>query len=170
MRSKEGTRIEIANFSEWFVNSKEIVSFSEWLANRITLRTMKGARIEIASFSEWLANRKRCAQRKGARMEIASFSEWLASRNGVITSENPFGGLRAFQNGFATTRSDADAAHMRKASGIMQMRQTRQIQIDEDACIRNWADKIATPETCKLSATTLILTTLIQRLCGSLWP
>jgi len=26
---------------------------------------------------------------------------------------------------------------MRKAPGIMQMRQTRQMQIDEDACIRN---------------------------------
>jgi len=68
-------------------------------------------------------------------------------------SENPFGGLRAFQNDFARTRSDspkgvfrngsartrsdADAAHMRKASGIMQMRQTTQMQIDEDACIRN---------------------------------
>ena len=43
----------------------------------------------------------------------------------------------AFQNGCARTRSDADAAHMRKASGIMQMPQTRQMQIDEDACIRN---------------------------------
>ena len=43
----------------------------------------------------------------------------------------------AFQNGSARTRSDADAAHMSKASGIMQMRQTRQMQIDEDACIRN---------------------------------
>jgi len=43
----------------------------------------------------------------------------------------------AFQNGSARTRSDADAAHMRKAPGIMQMRQTRQMQIDEDACIRN---------------------------------
>jgi len=47
------------------------------------------------------------------------------------------GGSGAFQNGSARTRSDADAAHMRKASGIMQMRQTRQMQIDEDACIRN---------------------------------
>ena len=44
----------------------------------------------------------------------------------------------------------------------MQTRQTRQMQIDEDACIRNWTDKKATPETCNLSATTLILTTLIQ--------
>jgi len=43
----------------------------------------------------------------------------------------------AFQNGSARTRSDADAAHMRKASGIMQMRQTRRMQINEDACIRN---------------------------------
>jgi len=59
---------------------------------------------------------------------------------------------------------------MRKASGIMQMRQTRQMQVDEDACIRNRTDKIATPETCNLSAATVILTTLIQRLCGSLWP
>ena len=43
----------------------------------------------------------------------------------------------AFQNDSARTRSDTDAAHMRKASGIMQMRQTRQMQIDEDACIRD---------------------------------
>ena len=43
----------------------------------------------------------------------------------------------AFQDGSARTRSDAAAAHMREASGIMQVRQTRQIQIDEDACIRN---------------------------------
>ena len=34
------------------------------------------------------------------------------------------------------TRSDADAAHMRKVPGVMQMRQTRQMHIDEDACIR----------------------------------
>ena len=47
------------------------------------------------------------------------------------------GDRRAFQNGSARTRSDADAVHMRKAPGIMQMRQTRQMQIDEDACIRN---------------------------------
>jgi len=33
----------------------------------------------------------------------------------------------AFQNGSARTRSDADAAHMGKASGIMQMRQTRRM-------------------------------------------
>jgi len=43
----------------------------------------------------------------------------------------------AFQNGSARMCLDADATHMRKASGIMQMRQTRQMQIDEDACIRN---------------------------------
>jgi len=36
--------------------------------------------------------------------------------------------------------------HMRKASGIMQMRQTRQMQIDEDACIRNWTDKLTKRE------------------------
>jgi len=53
-------------------------------------------------------------------------------------SENILSGdCGAFQNGSARTRSDADVAHMRKASGIMQMRQTRQMQIDEDACIRN---------------------------------
>jgi len=47
------------------------------------------------------------------------------------------GNRGAFQNGSARTRSDADAAHMRKASGIMQMHQTRQLQINEDACISN---------------------------------
>jgi len=55
-------------------------------------------------------------------------------------------------------------AHTRKVQGVMQMRQTRQMQIDEDACIRNSTDKNATPETCNLSATTLILTTLA--VCG----
>jgi len=59
---------------------------------------------------------------------------------------------------------------MRKVPGVMQMRQTRQMQIDEDACIGNSTDKIATPETRKLSAATVISTTLIQRLCGSFWP
>jgi len=52
-------------------------------------------------------------------------------------ARTPFGDRGAFQNGSARTRSDADAAHMRKAPGIMQMRQTTQMQIDEDACIRN---------------------------------
>jgi len=50
-------------------------------------------------------------------------------------------GLVSFQNSKARTRSDADAAHRRKASGVMQMRQTRQMQIDEDANIRNWTDE-----------------------------
>jgi len=51
----------------------------------------------------------------------------------------------------------------------MQMRQMRQVQIDEDACIRNWTDKIATPETCNLSAATVIFN-FTYWLCGSLWP
>ena len=40
----------------------------------------------------------------------------------------------------------------------------RQMQIDdsEDACIRNWTDKIATPETRTLSAGPVILTTLMD--------
>jgi len=36
------------------------------------------------------------------------------------------------RDGSARTRSDTDA-HMRKAPGVMQMPQTRQMQIDEDA-------------------------------------
>jgi len=56
----------------------------------------------------------------------------------VRCEQKPLSGDRgAFQKGSARTRSDADAVHMRKAWGIMQMRQTRQMQIDEDACIRN---------------------------------
>ena len=49
------------------------------------------------------------------------------------------GRMRAFQNGSARTCSDADAAHLRKAPGVMQMRQTREMQMSnsEDACIRN---------------------------------
>ena len=39
--------------------------------------------------------------------------------------------------GYVRTRSDADTAQMRKAPGVMQMRQTRQTQMDEDACTRN---------------------------------
>jgi len=53
------------------------------------------------------------------------------------SSENPFREIATYQNGSARTRSDADAAHMRKAPGVMHMRQKRQMQIDEDACIRN---------------------------------
>jgi len=30
--------------------------------------------------------------------------------------------------------------------GVMQMRQTRQMQIDEDACIRNWTDELTSRE------------------------
>jgi len=77
----------------------------------------------------------------------------------------------AFQNGSARTCSDADAAHLRKAPGVMQMRQTREMQMSnsEDACIRNWTDKIATLESRNLSAVTVISTTLTQRLCGSVW-
>ena len=54
-----------------------------------------------------------------------------------IIERTPFGRSRAFQNGSANTRSESDAAHMRKAPGVVQMRQTRQMQIDENACIRN---------------------------------
>jgi len=57
------------------------------------------------------------------------------------TSENQrkllSGDHGAFQNASARTRADANAAHMRKAPGIMQMRHTTQMQIDQDACIRN---------------------------------
>jgi len=55
----------------------------------------------------------------------------------IANSNSPSGRSRAFQIGFARTRSDTDAAHMRKAPVVMQMRQTGQMQIDEDACIRN---------------------------------
>jgi len=41
------------------------------------------------------------------------------------------------------------------------MRQTMQMQIDKDACIKNWTDEIATPDTCNLSAATVIITTLL---------
>ena len=58
------------------------------------------------------------------------------SRYGV-SARIPFGGSRVLQNGSARTRADADATHMKKAPGVMQMRQTRQMQVDEDACIRN---------------------------------
>ena len=58
-----------------------------------------------------------------------------------VTSENPFREMGAFQNGSAWIRSDADAAHMRKASSVIQMRQTRQMQMNKDACIGNWTDE-----------------------------
>ena len=37
-------------------------------------------------------------------------------------------------------------AYTRKVQGVMQMRQTRQMQIDEDACIRNWTDQLTKRE------------------------
>ena len=55
--------------------------------------------------------------------------------------------MGAFQNGSAWTRSDADAAHMRKASGVMQVCQTRQMQVNKDACIRNLMDKFTSQNT-----------------------
>jgi len=58
-----------------------------------------------------------------------------------ITSENPFREMGAFQNGSTWTRSDTHAAHMRNASGVIQIRQTRQMQMNKDACIRNWTDE-----------------------------
>ena len=69
----------------------------------------------------------------------SSLHSFLSPRIHIyITSENPFREMNSFQNGIAWTRSDADATHMRTASGIIQlMRQTRQIQINKDACIQN---------------------------------
>jgi len=64
-----------------------------------------------------------------------------------FTSEKPFREMGAFQNDSAWTRPDADAAHMRKASGVIQMRQTRQMQINKDACIRNWTDEFPSRNT-----------------------
>jgi len=64
-----------------------------------------------------------------------------------ISSENPFREMGAFQNGSAWTRSDTDAAHMRKASGVIQVRQTRQMQVNKDACIRNWMDEFTSQNT-----------------------
>jgi len=54
----------------------------------------------------------------GADMVLRCFGrrslQW--KRTELITSENPFGGLRAFQNGFARTRSDADASTHKKGA------------------------------------------------------
>jgi len=73
-----------------------------------------------------------------------------------ITSENPFREMEAFQNGSVWRRSDADAAHMRKASGVIQMRQTMQIpwQINKNACIRNWTDEFTSRESHNLHTDT----------------
>ena len=43
-------------------------------------------------------------------------------------------------------------AHTIKVQGVMQMRQTRQMQMNEDACLRNSTHKTATPETRNSSA------------------
>ena len=67
--------------------------------------------MDIASFSEWLASRNRELFRMARELENAAHKEKAREWRS-----------RAFQNGSAKTRSDADAAHMRKASGIMQMR------------------------------------------------
>jgi len=85
------------------------------------------------------------------------------------------GDRELFWIGSARTRWDADAAHMRKAPGVMQMRQTRQMLIDGDAWIRNLTDKNSTPETwtrklCAASMWALRSNDTILRLCGALWP
>ena len=73
----------------------------------------------------------------------------------IELQREPLSGDRElFQNGSARTRSDADAALMRKAQGVMQMRQTRQMQIDEDACIRNRTDEPTSRESHSLYTAT----------------
>ena len=94
------------------------------------------------------------------------------------------------------TRPDADTAHTRKVPDVMQMRQTRQMQIDEDASIRSWTDELTSTAhlnwTDELTSTahlnwtdeltsresTSLLTAMtwtsrshgtFQRLCGNLW-
>jgi len=86
-------------------------------------------------------------------------------------AKTPLGDCEPFRMASQGHVQTLTLAHTRKVQGVMQMRQTRQMQIDEDACIRNWTDQIAPPEICNLSATTLILTTLIQRpgLILSIW-
>ena len=59
----------------FYVHFLSINSTSEWLANRITLRTKKGARLEIASFSEWLASRNRELFRMARELENAAHKE-----------------------------------------------------------------------------------------------
>jgi len=71
-----------------------------------------------------------------------------------VSARSSFGRSQAFQNVSARTRSDTDAAHMRKAPGVMQMRQTRQMQVDEDACIRNWTDEPTSRESHSLYTAT----------------
>ena len=108
---------------------------------------------------------------------VPEFNEWNMQASVInsnvlcqikiqIVAKTLCGRSQAFQIGSTRKHSKTDAAHIRKAQG--QMRPTRQMQIDAEACIRNSTDKIATPETCNSSTSTVISTTLIQRLCGSL--
>ena len=84
-----------------------------------------------------------CCRARGTSLVVVEpehFSSFFVGAHLKCSSSNRellSGDRGAFQNGSVRTRSDADAAHMGKASGIMQMRQTRQMQIDEDAGIRN---------------------------------
>jgi len=96
----------------------------------------------------------------------------LAHVGGPPPANTPCGRLRAFQNGSARTCWDTDAARMGKAPSILQMHQTRQIQINEDACIRNWTNELASREHHEYhslyTATRWILrsNSTFQRLCG----
>jgi len=49
----------------------------------------------------------------------------------------PFGDCELFSMASQGHVQTLTLTHTRKVQGVMQMRQTRQIQINEDACIRN---------------------------------
>ena len=60
----------------------------------------------------------------------------------VLSSvRTPFQEIASFSGWLREDAFHADAAHTRKALGVMQMCQTTQMHIDQDACIRNWTDK-----------------------------
>jgi len=104
--------------------------------------------VELSEFQLWSNLHVRSpglSAPKRMLLKDLHYNSWLHSFlsprvNIYITSENPLREIGVFQNGSAWTRSDADATHLRKASGVIQMRQTRQMQINTDAWIRNWTD------------------------------
>ena len=58
----------------------------------------------------------------------------LKEENGART---PLGDCEPFRMASQGHVQTLTLAHTRKVQGVMQMCQTRQMQIDEDACIRN---------------------------------
>jgi len=116
-----------------------------------SLKTVELGECQKNYYQIYLYKPQECQRQKECccKIYVTTLDYTLSSVHGFIfiSPARIFREMGAFRNGSAWTRSDADAAHMRKASGVIQMRQMRQMQINKDACIRNWTDEFTSQNT-----------------------